>query len=144
MEQPTNLEDANAPVGSFHGPDPQPNVNPLSLSEVPEETQIELFKHPIDSYDKHAMGFTTLPEASLIPDFDQLFQQLKIKLASVDLLEAVPANLLILTELQELMLKLSQSKTLSLISTVVLDLEILLNQAILTIAFKRDSSRCVK
>lgn len=80
----------------------------------------------------------------LIPDFDQLFQQLKIKLASVDLLEVVPANLLILTELQELMLKLSQPKTLSLISIMVLDLEILLNQAILTITFKRDSSRCVK
>lgn len=65
MKQPINLEDANAPVGSFRGPDPQPNVNPSSLSEVPEDTQIELFKHPINSYDKHAMGFTTLSEASL-------------------------------------------------------------------------------
>lgn len=62
----------------------------------------------------------------------------------IDLLEVARANIPILAELQELMLKLIQLEAPSSISIVVLDLETLLDQAIQTVAFKRDSSRCVK
>lgn len=56
--------------------------------------------------------------------------RLKTKVADINLLESSRNNFHILTELQGFMLKLSQSEAPSFISTVVLDLKILLDQAI--------------
>lgn len=66
-------------------------------------------------------------KALLVSDFDELFQQLKSKMADINLLEVVHANLSIIVELQELMSKLSQPESLSSISIVVLDMEIILD-----------------
>lgn len=89
---------------------------------MPEETSIKLFKQLVESYDKLAIDSPTSREAFPFPDFDELFQQLKKKVASIDLLESARANLPILVELQELMLKLSRPKAPSSISNMVLDL----------------------
>lgn len=113
------------------------------MSEAPQETPIELLKLLVKLYDELDVNFPVSSEAFLVSNFDELFQQLKIKVDDINLLEAVCKNLPILTELQGLMLKLSQPEAPSSISIVVLDLEILLDQAIQTITFKRYSATYV-
>lgn len=46
------------------------------------------------------MDSSASPKASPIFDFDEIFQQLKLKVASIDLLEVARANLPILAELK--------------------------------------------
>lgn len=109
-----------------------------------EEIPVELFKCVVESYGELVMESLASPKASPIFDFDELFQQLKLKVASIDLLEDAHANLPILDELQELVLKLSLLEAFALIYIMVLDLEILLDQAIQTVASKGDSAKRVK
>ena len=98
MEEPATLEDGNSPTGSVHGPGLQSTISLSSLSEAPEETPAEPFKRLIESYDKLSIDSSTSPEASMVSNFDELFQQLKLKVANVDLLEPTRINLLILAK----------------------------------------------
>ncbi|KAI5394820.1 hypothetical protein KIW84_061437 [Lathyrus oleraceus] len=143
-EELATLGDGNALACSVHGAGLQPTVSMSSLSEEPKETPVELFKCLIESCDELDMGSPSFLKASSVSDFDELFQQLKLKVASINLLEVSRANLPILDELQELMFKLSGLEAPFSISTAVLDLEILLDQAIQIVASKRDVARCVE
>lgn len=115
-----------------------------SMSEAPQETQIKLFKCFVESFNEPGVNSLASPEELLVSNFDELFQQLELEMANLNLLEIVCENLPVLTELQELMSKLSQPEAPSLISIVVLNLEILSDQAIQIIALKRHFIICFR
>lgn len=102
-------------------------TNPKNMSGAPQETPIKLLKYLIESYDEPDVNSSAMLKELLVSDFDELFQQLKSKIADINLLEVVDANLSVIIELQELMSKLSQPESLSSISIVVLDMEIILD-----------------
>ncbi|XP_050888907.1 uncharacterized protein LOC127094081 [Lathyrus oleraceus] len=83
-------------------------TSPSSMSEEPQETPIKLFKRLVESYDDPNVNSPASLEELLVSNFSELFQQLKSKMADLNLLEVVCDNPPIFSELQELMSKLSQ------------------------------------
>lgn len=113
------------------------------MSEKPQETPIKLFKRLVESYDEPDVNSLASPEELLVSNFGELFQQLKSKMDDLNLLEVVYDNFPVFSELQELMSKFSQPEPPSLITIILLDIEILLDQAIQIVALKRNYVRCV-
>lgn len=94
------------------------------MSQEPQETPIKLFKHLVESYDEPDVNSPSSHEALLVSYFGELFQQLKSKIDDLNLLEVVRDNLPVLSELQELLSKFSQPGAPSLITIIILDMEL--------------------
>lgn len=102
---------------------------------------VAFFKPPIGLYDDVHLALSDVSSAS---DFDKLLRKLKSKIVGLYLLGVVSNDLPILVEVRELVSRLVHSDVPTVIFAFVLDLEILLDQAVSVTNLKKSSTNLLE